>query len=930
MEATPTLRDLFEQALALPPAERARLLDRHCADPARRAELERMLAADANDDDLPGAGDAMDAAQVIGEAETTESLPAGSRIGPFELLEVLGEGGSSTVFRAFRELQDVRQYVAVKLLARGLYTDESRRRFRHEREALARLRHPGIARLIEGGVADNGLAYIALELIDGAPITRHAQEHDLPGRERLLLFLQVCRAVESAHRALIVHRDLKPSNVLVNADGEVKLLDFGIAKLLDDGEDATRTRHQALTPAYAAPEQFTPGAITTATDVYALGILLRELLTDERAAPGMMHAPSLRMTGNDASPPAEPTAIPTAKPAAKRLRGDLANIVAKATEPEPERRYGSAGALAEDIERHLDRLPVRAHPPSRWYRAGKFVARHRGGVALTAALLLAIFVSLSAALWQAHEARQQAWLARQQATRANMVRDFLESVFESARARLPRDQRPTPEDLVKQSAADLMARNGLPQALRADLLLTLARVAHSVGSNDQAMQLLDSSAPIIQRLYGPTDAQWWDIRVLRGMVLEDQAHYPEVLRLLQPLRTGLLARRDPVAIDGLVTLGNALLYSGRVDEGLATLAEARVIATQQRLPDAQLTASIDEASALLDAEHFRAGLARADATLALWRSRGAKPDARIVGLYEDIALGAEASGDIGRADFAYRKAIDLGDRFYDKPNPDQAWNVGMYGTFLVAQGRLAEAEPYVQRGLELRRQVFGDDHENTLYALAGMGKLRDAQGRHVEAIDWYTQGIASCQRTGLEELVCPRLLSLRAFSEAAAGRFVAADADIRSALDRQRALGGDGNANFAYPLEKLAAVRLLEHRYADAIAGTDRVLAIYATVKGGMIQRELNTRLIRAQALFALERNADALRELLYIEPKYAAMFPQGADRFTIGALEARALAREHRDAEAALAACKALALVTAPPVDDPRIAELRRLAASR
>ncbi|HEX5953269.1 MAG TPA: serine/threonine-protein kinase, partial [Rhodanobacteraceae bacterium] len=273
MDSTPTLRDLFEQALSLPANARTRLLAEQCSDGAVRADLERMLAADAERDDWLAAGDAASAARAIGEVEDVEPLPAGSRIGPFELLEVLGEGGSSTVFRAFRDLEGVRQFVAVKLLARGLYTAEARRRFHHEREALARLRHPGIARLIEGGVAGNGLAYIALELVEGQPITIYAREHALPERQRLTLFLRVCRAVESAHRALIVHRDLKPSNVLVTADGEMKLLDFGIAKLLDDTEDATRTRHHALTPAYAAPEQFTPGAITTATDVYALGVL---------------------------------------------------------------------------------------------------------------------------------------------------------------------------------------------------------------------------------------------------------------------------------------------------------------------------------------------------------------------------------------------------------------------------------------------------------------------------------------------------------------------------------------------------------------------------------------------------------------------------------------------------------------------------------
>jgi serine/threonine-protein kinase len=921
VESTPTLRDLFEEALKLPPAARVRLLAERCPEPTLRVELERLLAADASEDAWLAAGDAASAAQVIGETENAESLPAGSFIGPFELLEVLGEGGSSTVFRAFREVQGVRQHVAVKLLARGLYTAEARRRFHHEREALARLRHPGIARLIEGGVAGNGLAYIALELIDGVPITRYAAEHCLTERQRLLLFLKVCRAVESAHGALIVHRDLKPSNVLVTAEGEVKLLDFGIAKLLDDTEDATRTRHHALTPAYAAPEQFDSGLVTTATDVYALGVLLRELLTGERDAPGELRA--AHITAGDA--PA------SRRKQGQRLRGDLANIMAKASAREAEQRYGSAGMLAEDIERYLDRMPVQAHPPSRWYRAGRFIARHRGGVAITATLLLAIMVSLSIALWQAHVARREAQLAQQQAARANTVRDFLVSVFQSAAARLPKDQRPTPEQLVRQSAADLMAKNGLPAPLRADLLLALAKVARSLGSYTQAMALLDHSQPLVDRLYGATDAQWWDLRVLRGAVLEDQARYPEVIGLLQPLRAGLSSRGDATGVEGQRALGKALLYSGRVRDGLAMLAQARATAARAGMQDEELSASIDEATALLDAEHFQAGLARADATLALWQARGARPDARIVNLYEDIALGAEASGDIKRAGMDYRKAITLGDRFFDKPNPYQAWDVGMYGTFLVAQGQLQDAEPYLLRGLELRREVFGDDHKDTLYALAGMGKLRYAQGRYQEATDWYSQGIASCARTGLKEMVCPRLLSLRGLAEGAAGQFAKADADIQAALDQQRALGGGDNPNYAYPLEKLAALQLWEHQYAAAVATADKVLALYRTVKGGMVKREFDVRLTRAQALYALGRYDDALHELRHIEPGYAAMFPGGASRFRIATLEARTLSREHRAGEAAVAARGALKLMKASPQATPQlVAELRRLAATK
>src|SRR5687768_3119938 len=269
------LRERFEAALRCDPDTRAAWLDTHCTNAVERNTIERMLEADALD-----AGQTIDRSvevllDRIGE-DSDPAPPIGARIGPFVLLEKLGEGGSSIVFRAERTQDDVVQQVALKVLRHHLYTHDERRRFRDERRALGQLRHAGIARLIEGGITESGTPYIALEFVQGETLMAHACRHRLDIDGRLRLFVDVCRAVEAAHRALIVHRDLKPSNVLVGIDGDVKLLDFGIAKLLDreDDDDATHTQRRAMTPAYAAPEQLRGGQVTTATDVYALGIML--------------------------------------------------------------------------------------------------------------------------------------------------------------------------------------------------------------------------------------------------------------------------------------------------------------------------------------------------------------------------------------------------------------------------------------------------------------------------------------------------------------------------------------------------------------------------------------------------------------------------------------------------------------------------------
>ncbi|MEO5560533.1 MAG: serine/threonine-protein kinase [Dokdonella sp.] len=430
IEPTRNQRDLFEAALVLSAEQRAAWLDTHCRDPDQRHAIDRMLSADTDEDVLDRSFD--DLLGRVGECEPDAAIRSpGASIGPFNLLDKLGEGGSSIVYRAEREQSGVKQTVALKLLRRGLYSQEEKNRFRRERRALAQLRHPGIAHLIEGGVTDAGVPYIALEFVEGAPITDYVREHRSDLRQRLRLFVAICRAVEAAHRALIVHRDLKPSNVLVTRDGDVKLLDFGIAKLLDgEGEDdALHTQTLAMTPAYAAPEQFNRGLVTTATDVYALGILLGELVTGRRREHGDTRTPSSQV-GSRVEPDAPPMAVRMLR---RQLRGDLDNIVVKAIDGEPERRYASAGALADDVERHLGGLPVSAHPPSRLYRARKFIARHRGGVATTLALLLAIFAALGIALWQTG-------IARTEAARAATIKDFLIDMFRASDPRVAQDK----------------------------------------------------------------------------------------------------------------------------------------------------------------------------------------------------------------------------------------------------------------------------------------------------------------------------------------------------------------------------------------------------------------------------------------------------------------------------------------------------------
>lgn len=821
VDATPTLRELFDAVTAMPADARAGWLGGRCPDPAVRAELCRMLAADARPGDLLASGDAASAACMIGEVEdASATLPPGSRIGPFELIEVLGEGGSSTVFRAVRVSDGVRQDVALKLLARGLYTADARRRFHHEREALARLRHPGIARLIEGGIADSGLPYIVLELVEGVPLTRHAHAAGLSERRRLTLFLKVCRAVESAHRALIVHRDLKPSNVLVTADGDVKLLDFGIAKLLDDAGDATRTRQHALTPAYAAPEQFRPGAITTATDVYALGVLLRELLTGERASPGCA---STRHAGE-----ADP-AVPARS--APRLRGDLANIVAKATARMPEHRYGSAAALAEDIERYLDCLPVKAHPPSRWYRAGRFVVRHRGGVAVAAILLLAILASLSIALWQTH-------MARREAQRADAIRDFVVGLLHKTAPDDAASRRPDVPTLVYTAA------NALPQELRdqpelhAELLYTLGNVLRDMRDIPRSEALLreaeaasanlpvnsavriETEVGLTRTLIRKRDYRGADARITRLLAIP-AAELPDDAPRRMLLKIGMAVADAQGEMPLALARGRAMLAAYRADCAAGRACEDLGSATH------------DFASVLLDADQIAEARGLADEALSRKRQHATPfslADTWV--LQSRIAL---YRGDLDAADDDARTAdalLDsLGNGLHRKPLEPRTQRV--YALLAKEEGA---------RALAMATTLLGEQHargaspcdvvENRIQQVRALLLLQRGPEAVAAGQSAVTEA-SGCQAAILRDLVMALAVLERGRALAATGDASLAQVDYA----RATALGGRVHAidPLSWPpylIDSMRLARSLGHAgdaAADArmlIAALDRAQAL--------------------------------------------------------------------------------------------------------
>ena len=435
------VKEKLQAALDLEPEKRRAYLDEAAgSDLELRRELESLLVAHekAGTDFL---NTPPPPTIAITEPPQNSEPFIGRRIGPYQIVNQIGTGGMGEVYRAFR-IDEYEKEVAIKVVRAGQESGFSVSRFKNERQILAKLEHPNVARLVDGGTTDDGLPYFVMELIEGRPIDEYCESHKLPIEERLKLFLQVCSAVQYAHQHLIIHRDIKPSNILVTSEGTPKLLDFGIAKILGTEATAalfepTLTIFRAFTPEYASPEQIKGDPITTASDVYSLGVVLYELLTGchpyrkpNSKAQEIFHAvceveaekPSTAVKKKSVSvSDGEPRSLAlsdarhsSTEKLSKRLRGDIDNIVLMALRKEPQRRYTSVEQFSEDIRRHLENLPVLARKDTVTYRTSKFVNRHKAGVVTAILLALTLLVALVITLREARVARQQAAVARAQ------------------------------------------------------------------------------------------------------------------------------------------------------------------------------------------------------------------------------------------------------------------------------------------------------------------------------------------------------------------------------------------------------------------------------------------------------------------------------------------------------------------------------------
>lgn len=814
-----SLRVCFDELVDLTPSQRDAWFATHALDAELRRELLEMLAADLDDAPLLSTSAAALARQYTPPHEDGAGL-VGSSIGPYRLIEVLGQGGTSVVFRAQRASGAGTQTVALKLLRTGLFSADGQRRFRREQGVLAQLSHPHIAGLIEGGISDAGIPYIAMEFVDGLPITEYANTHALGLRARLKLLVTVCRAIDSAHRTLVVHRDLKPSNVLVNTAGDIKVLDFGIARLLDENSHTdTQTHAISLTPGYAAPEQYLPGPVTTASDIYALGILMVELLTGQIPRRGHTRFDLSRGSADAAAATAAAThGMPTGAALSRALRGDLDAICNTANAQDPRRRYLSAALLADDLERYLHSQPVTARTPSMAYRLLKSMQRNRTAAIAAMLAVFAIVLGVSLALWQAH-------VAGEQAQRATAVRDFLIELFDASKAGQLPNQRLSLDQLVQRAGKRLQTQTDLSVPTRVELLRTLGEVRTASSDYLQAGQFYEQALALAHTFYEPTDTAVTRIRLLQASLLIRQSRYADASSAYAALLPQMRDDDSAASVQGLRNYASALMYSARTEQALAISAEAAREATSLYGAGSAgaVQADLARGNLLLGSGRPAEAAGFLRPALQTWRSSGRAPNQDFLQGLTDLSRVHSGLGESSAAEALLRETLATAEHIYDAPHDRIALALLNLGDTLRLQARLEEAEPVLIRALAMMQAVYGDGHLRVANALASLGTLELRRRDLTAAAEHIHAAVQWCERPDLHATrSCIQIKVTQSELAIAMGNLELADASIVRALSMAQEIFPQGHSWMAQLWQLQAEIRLRRNDAPEALALCDR------------------------------------------------------------------------------------------------------------
>lgn len=804
------MKTVFAAVADLPPQERTAILERECGgDEIFRQEVESLLQADVAADlfDQPSLRLPHD---LLPKEETDPA--AGRPVGAYRLIEEIGRGGLGTVYLGERADDAYRKEVAIKLVRRGLDTEDILERFRHERQILAGLDHPYIARLLDGGTTDQDLPYFVMEYIKGEPLTLFCDAKGLSTEDRLKLFCKVCEAVSYAHRHLVIHRDLKPTNILVTEEGVPKLLDFGIAKVLTpEAEALTQTvaARRVMTPDYASPEQLQGERITTSSDVYSLGILLYELLTGQRPARLMTGSPGENSPALVEREPNRPSSLQ------KSLRGDLDNITLTALRKEPARRYSSVDRFAEDIRRYLNGLPVWARQDTVAYRAQKFISRHQLGVAAALSICLILCGGIAAVLHQDQIARRERDRAQSAQATTARLNQFLQSLLSSANPdTFGRDVKVV--QVLDAAAARIDHDLANDPAILAQAHLTIARAYAQLRAAEPAERHARAALAIDLKFFGPNDSKTAEVMAFVGRALQVFRRYQEAEPLL---RQALAVQRRDAPADlnqyarTLMVLGTVLMKTGRAEEAAPLVEEA--LALSRKLDGEQ---SVEVADALYTRGMLRHSLhdpasAMADYRASLQIHRQLKPrQLTFLDPMADLSEMLLAKGEIVEAASLLREGQRFAQRSIGEDNPTYGALLGGLALIDFIQKRYTDAVPKLERCLGTVGQVYPKENPEMVLAKTVLGLALTRSGRAVEAEPLLRQAL----QEGKD--VSPSQLLLIGTPEGALGECLAARGNVAEATTLLQLSSRELEARFgpSHPKTIEAAKRLAEVREARA------------------------------------------------------------------------------------------------------------------
>lgn len=762
------VKEILNDALDLPSSERQQFVENRCAElaPEIRREVESLMQVEFTAESFFGSPAVVNFADLLLIEEDPKAL-LGAEIGNYKIIRKIGYGGMGVVYLAERNDGMFDKRVALKLLKPELNTENLRRRFQHERQILASLEHPNIARLLDAGTSPSGVPFLAMEYVEGIPIDEFCNTNELNLEQRLELFRTVCEAMAFSHRNLIVHRDLKPSNILVTQDGVPKLLDFGIAKLLSpefDEMTQTVTKLGAMTPSYASPEQLKGESVTTATDIYSLGIILYELLagrrpfenveknfqeilkavceTDPPLPSAMISELGWRISDSEMqtaqtsvdTKSSNKATNPKSQIRHPQLKGDLDNIILKALKKEPERRYSTVESFAEDIRRYLTGLPVLARPDTFSYRAEKFIRRNRTSVVAGILILLAIIGGVAATLWQARSARLEAQKARKVSEYMQNVLNFSNPFWVSTNPKRNREAKIS--DALDEALKNIDTDLGEQPEIQGEILLTIAGIYAGQGQYDKALPLVQKSIEKFDSVFGENNPKshlsYSGLATLYSLTGKQSEAEKTFLKTVAYYRanpgTNDVTKGQIVA--DLNDLGNVHNYNSNFVESEKYYREA--IENFPRLEGKQKAmipiilgnlAWLLHSQAKFDEAFKYYGMAEQEIINA-----GNQEQFEAGTLYNKIGVAYNEKGDYQQAEIYFQKAYD---NLLKNVGEENLYTLGtMYRNAYnhYKQGKLDEAEKLVNRSLEKQRKILPNGHNFTAFSERLLGQIYTQRG----------------------------------------------------------------------------------------------------------------------------------------------------------------------------------------------------------